>query len=110
VVESNKSAYGAVATAAPLLAPSTLNCTRATDTLSDAAAVTLTFPDSVEPAAGDVKVTVGGVVSFESGGGGVVVLPVFPLTNPAQPATLRLEIVINNKRAEKRLRLLAPIE
>jgi hypothetical protein len=50
--------------AAPVLAPSTLNCTLATATLSLALAVTLTVPESVAFATGEVIETVGGVVSL----------------------------------------------
>ena len=48
---------------APRFAPSSLNCTPATLTLSDAVAVTVTVPETVAPAAGAVIETVGGVVS-----------------------------------------------
>jgi hypothetical protein len=43
--------------------PSTRNFTPTTPTLSDASAVRVTVPDTVEPAAGDVTETVGAVVS-----------------------------------------------
>ena len=56
---------------APRFVPSTLNCTPFTPTLSLAAAVTLTVPDTVAPAAGAVTETVGavpsGVVNVKSG-------------------------------------------
>src|SRR5207253_1723480 len=55
--------YGAVDTSAPKLAPSSLNCTPATPTLSAALAETVTAPATVAPAAGAVIDTVGGVVS-----------------------------------------------
>jgi hypothetical protein len=45
------------------LAPSSLNWTPATATLSEAVAVTLIVPETVLPDAGDVMLTVGGVVS-----------------------------------------------
>src|SRR5438128_8342752 len=48
---------------APNAAPSSRNCTPATPTLSEAVAVTVTTPDTVAPALGDVTLTVGGVVS-----------------------------------------------
>src|SRR5439155_14015801 len=57
------SAYGALVISVPRLAPSSLNCTPATRTLSDALALTVTAPVSVEPPAGAVIATVGGVVS-----------------------------------------------
>ena len=60
-------------TAAPMLAPSSLNCTLATATLSDALADTVTVPVKVDPAVGAVIETVGGVVS-EAG-----VVPVRPI-------------------------------
>src|ERR1051325_5715509 len=55
--------YGAVVSSAPRFAPSSLNCTPATPTLSLAFAVTLTVPEIVAPAAGAVSATVGCVVS-----------------------------------------------
>ena len=57
-------------TSAPSVAPSTLNCTPDTPTLSLALAVTDVVPDTVAPEAGDVIETVGGVVSGGGGGGG----------------------------------------
>ena len=59
--------YGAVVSSAPRLAPSRRNCTPATPTLSDALAVTFTEPDTVAPAAGAVRATVGGVLSGAGG-------------------------------------------
>ena len=61
--------YGAAVSSVPRLVPSSWNCTPATPTLSEAPAVTLTVPETVSPLAGDVRLTVGGVVS----GGGVAV-------------------------------------
>ncbi len=55
--------YGAVVSSAPTLTPSILNCTPATPTLSEALAVKLVVPKTVAPGAGDVMLTVGGVVS-----------------------------------------------
>ena len=46
-----------------MFTPSALNCTPASDPLSDAFAVTETWPATVAPAAGAVIETVGGVVS-----------------------------------------------
>src|SRR5436190_1920837 len=56
--------YGLMVSSAPKFAPSTLNCTPATPTLSEALAVTVTaVPATVAPPAGAVTVTVGAVVS-----------------------------------------------
>jgi hypothetical protein len=55
--------YGAAVTGAPVFALSTLNCTLATPTLSVALAVTVTVPEIVALAAGEVMETVGEVVS-----------------------------------------------
>src|SRR2546430_17389857 len=55
--------YGAVVTSAPRLAPSSLNCTPTTPTLSVALAETEIVPETVEPADGAVIETVGGVTS-----------------------------------------------
>ena len=50
--------------AEPILVPSTLNCTLATATLSEAVAVRVTDePPTVAPLDGTVSETVGGVVS-----------------------------------------------
>jgi hypothetical protein len=72
--------YGAVVSSAPRFAPSSLNWTPATPTLSEAVAVTVTAPDTVDPLAGAVIAVVGAVVSV---GGAVVnvntvVCPRFP--------------------------------
>src|SRR5258708_5917981 len=61
--------YGALVSSAPKLAPSILNCTPATPTLSEALAVTVTVPDTVWPLLGEVMLTLGGVVSCGGGGG-----------------------------------------
>src|SRR5947199_4925930 len=61
--------YGAAVTSAPRFAPSSLNCTPTTPTLSVALAETETVPAMVAPADGAVIETVGGVVS---GGAAVV--------------------------------------
>src|SRR5881296_1492230 len=61
--------YGTVVSSAPRLAPSSLNCTPTTPTLSVALAETVTVPATVAPAAGAVIDTVGSVVS---GSGAVV--------------------------------------
>jgi hypothetical protein len=45
------------------LAPSSLNCTPATATLSDALAATVTVPVAVAPVVGAVMETAGGVAS-----------------------------------------------
>lgn len=55
--------YGTDVSSLPMLVPSTLNCTPATPTLSDAVAATLTVPDTVELFAGEVIETVGPEVS-----------------------------------------------
>src|SRR5262245_36657295 len=55
--------YGAVVSGAPPLMPSSWNCTLATPTLSEALAATVIVPETVDPGAGDVTLTVGRVVS-----------------------------------------------
>src|SRR6185503_9740070 len=55
--------YGAVVSSAPRLPPSILNCTPTTATLSEALAAMVTDPETVAPAAGLVRSTVGAVVS-----------------------------------------------
>src|SRR5438132_7883952 len=64
VVVSHERAYGATITSAPRLAPSSLNCTPTTPTLSEALADTVTEePDTVALLAGAEMETVGKVVS-----------------------------------------------
>ena len=53
----------------PTFAPSSLNCTPTTPTLSEAVAATLAVPETVAPAVGLVSPTDGAVVSL---GGGVL--------------------------------------
>ncbi len=55
--------YGEAVSSAPRLAPSSLNCTPTTPTLSEAFAVTLSVDETVCPAEGAVIETVGLVVS-----------------------------------------------
>lgn len=67
--------YGEVVSSVPRLAPSSLNCTPTTPTLSEAVAARETEPLMVEPVVGEVIEIVGVVVST---GGGVVPPPVTP--------------------------------
>ena len=55
--------YGPVTSSAPRFAPSNLNCTPATRTLSLAQAVTVTDPAMVAPPAGELTHRIGAVVS-----------------------------------------------
>ena len=55
--------YGALVSSGPRFAPSSLNCTPDTPTLSAALADTVNEPDTVAPLAGAVRETVGAVVS-----------------------------------------------
>src|SRR2546422_662263 len=71
-VVAHEMAYGAVVSSAPRFAPSSLNCTPTTPTLSVALAETVTVLATVAPAVGAVIATVGGVVS---GGARVVKVP-----------------------------------
>ena len=71
--------YGDDVIAEPMLVPSTLNCTFATATLSEAVAVRVTDdPETVAPLDGAVSETDGGVVS----GVGAVLLPPPPPPPP----------------------------
>src|SRR5213594_2249901 len=72
VVVFHERAYGAVVISAPRLAPSSLNWTPTTPTLSVALAETVSVPDTVAPPAGAVIETAGGVVSFTTVTVGVV--------------------------------------
>src|SRR2546425_891058 len=66
VLGSQETAYGAVVSSPPRSASSSLNWTPATPTSSEAVARTSIGPLTVDPEVGDVRVTVGGLVS---GGG-----------------------------------------
>ena len=59
--------YGEVVSSLPRFAPSSLNCTPETPTLSEAEAATVTVPLTVLPAEGEVTETEGGVVSLGGG-------------------------------------------
>src|SRR2546427_1948915 len=62
-----ETAYGATVSSAPRVTPSSLNCTPATPTLSEAEANTVTAgPETVAPVAGALSETVGGVVSGDA--------------------------------------------
>jgi hypothetical protein len=63
VVVSHVIEGGLVVSSAPRLLPSSLNCTPATPTSSDALAVTVIVPETVAPSEGAVIETVGGVLS-----------------------------------------------
>ena len=63
VVVFQETAKGATVSSAPRLAPSSLNWTPATPTLSVAVAATVTVPLTVASAAGAASETLGGVVS-----------------------------------------------
>src|SRR5437773_2250059 len=63
VVVFQDTEYGATRSSAPRLAPSSLNCTPTTPTLSAAAAETVTVFETVAPPSGALIETVGGVVS-----------------------------------------------
>src|SRR5262249_7090075 len=62
-LESQVIENGLVVSSAPRFAPSSLNCTPATPTLSDAEAETVMLPVTAAPFAGALIETVGGVVS-----------------------------------------------
>ena len=63
VVVFHEMLYGATVTSAPRSAPSSLNCTPATPTLSEALAEAVTVPATADPEAGAVIETIGGVRS-----------------------------------------------
>ena len=63
-VQSHVVVYGDAATGDPMATPSTKNWTFATATSSDAVAVSVTDPDSVEPFDGMMKAIDGEVTSF----------------------------------------------
>src|SRR5256885_8477791 len=78
---------GAAVTSAPRFAPSSLNCTPATPTLSVALAMTITVPETVAPATGELIETAGGVRSF-------ITVTVTDADVPPTPATSRATAVM----------------
>ena len=68
-------ANGAVVTSLPMFAPSSLNWTPATPTVSPAAAVTETVLETVAPLVGAVIATVGAVATVATTAAEVVRLP-----------------------------------
>src|SRR5438128_1534497 len=78
-------AYGAVVSSVPRLAPSSLNCTPTTPTLSEAVAETVTVPETVAPLAGAVIATVGVVVSTTVSVAVLLVIDPLEATMPAEP-------------------------
>ena len=92
MVVFHETEYGALVSSAPRLLPSSMNWTPATPTLSEALAVTLIVPETIDPGAGDVMLTAGGVVS----GGGpletvtvtVADVAVFPAASRAWAASV----------------------
>ena len=58
--------YGAAVSSPPSGAPSSLNCTPTTPTLSEALAVTEMVPVTVAPGLGELIATVGGVLSLKT--------------------------------------------
>ena len=94
VVVFQVTAYGDAVSSAPRFAPSSLNWTPTTPTLSDAVADTArVVPDTVAPPAGAVTDTVGGVVSLLT----VTVTPadvvVFPAASRATAVSVWLPLV-----------------
>src|SRR5213594_3558181 len=81
-------AYGAAVTSAPRLAPSSLNCTPTTPTLSEALAETATTPETMAPEVGAVIDTVWGVVSPGGGGRGAPHVPLVAQAVAALRATM----------------------
>jgi len=75
--------YGAAVNSAPRFVPSSLNCTPTTALSSVAFAETVTVAETLDPAAGAVMATVGGVVSLSTVTVTTVVVPVFPAASLA---------------------------
>ncbi len=69
---------------APRSAPSSLNWTPATPSLSEALAVTAMVPETVEPDEGDVMLTVGGEVSLKTVTVTALEVVVFPAASRAR--------------------------
>ena len=95
--------YGAVFCSEPVATPSIRNCTPATPTLSEAVAARFTVPVSVLPAAGAVRETVGGTLSWGLGEGELAAVPHPAMhsaaanapTNNAEPHNLFHAFIVN---------------
>jgi hypothetical protein len=79
--------YGDLVSGDPKLAPSTVNCTLVTPTLSLAVARTVMPPLTVAPLSGDEMVTVGAVVSAETLLTVIVTVAELPVLPAASRAT-----------------------
>src|SRR5437899_1048375 len=88
VLVSHATAYGAAVSSVPRFAPSILNCTPTTPTLSDAVAVIVVVPETVAPLAGAVTLTVGDVVSFETVTVTAADVVVFPAASRARAVSV----------------------
>src|SRR5919108_678354 len=83
----------------PRFAPSSLNCTPTTPTLSEALAVTVVVPEMVDPPAGAVMLAVGGVVSFATvtvTDADVVVLPAASRATAVNVCDTLLAVVVSH--------------
>src|SRR6266403_770592 len=83
----------------PRFAPSSLNWTPTTATLSDALAVTVVVLETVDPPAGAVTLTVGAVVSLETVtviGEAVVVLPAASRATAVSVCDALLAVVVSH--------------
>ena len=85
---------------APRFAPSSLNCTPAIVPLSEAFALTFTDAETVEPAAGEVIETVGGVVSAAA-----VALASLPAGPTLPAASSAVDLVVVGPGGETRVRV-----
>jgi hypothetical protein len=98
VVVSHVTAYGGVVTWTPRLAPSSLNWTPATPTLSVALADTVTLPLTVAPARGAVMAIVGGVVSASAAPLPVAIAELLPPFAVKLTVALAVAVVVGVKR------------
>src|SRR4029077_3642424 len=99
VVVSQATEYAAVVSSAARFAPSSLNCTPTTPTLSDALAVTVVVPETVAPPAGAVTLTVGPVVSLKTvtvTAADVVVLPAASRATAVSVCDALLAVVVSH--------------
>src|SRR5262249_8225721 len=88
VLVSQEIEYGIVITSAPRFAPSSLNCTPTTATLSEAWALIVVVGDPVAPSAGAVMLTLGGVVSLKTVTVTAAAVAVLPAASRATAVTV----------------------
>src|SRR6266516_812452 len=88
VVVFQETEYGELVSSPPKLAPSSVNWTPTTPTLSEAPAVTVMVSETVDPDVGDVMLTAGGVLSLETVTATALEVVAFPAASRARAVSV----------------------